>query len=177
MLHKDYVINFISNKISEGYSSEQLIDMLDLKEKSIWAITKVLNTNKKWGQILTFIDVIDIYKDGFTFSEIAWLKGVTQEAVRITIQNSSREDFNELKAISRNKRNKMRDIILYDITVGESLRTDKETAYLKSGYKLNVFNRVYRESRKWKELIDSQTNIDSHSIDSHENIIEIEEVD
>lgn len=163
MLKKDFVLNFILNKYSEDYSAENISEIIDISEKALWLIEKVLNTNQKWGQSMTFLDVIDLYTEGFTFSEIAWIKGVTKEAIRLTVRTSIRTDYETLKKSSRKKRNALRDNILYNGTVTELKNSDFETAVRKSGYSESAFKIKYKEAlnkERSSAIIDSENLID-----------------
>lgn len=150
MLNKNFLVNFIWNKLSLDYSKEDLVDLLKLKPKTIDIIATVYETNEKWGQKLNFLEMIDLYKEGLTNPEISLLKGISRQAVFNSIAGNYMGDIDKLKEVNKENRKKIKNIILYDITVGESLRTDIETARIKSGYTKASFYINYNNAKNWK---------------------------
>lgn len=150
MLKKDYVLTEILDRINEGKTVESIHEWLGLDEMVLMAIHDVHTTGTKWGRTLTDVDIVDFYRTGLTFSEVAWIKGVTKEAIRLTVDSAIGEGKKEAKKESKENRNVYRDIILYDMIVLESNVTSKEEAIRKTGYNKSVFNRMYRELVKWK---------------------------
>lgn len=169
MASKDFALNFICNKLAEGVSDVELIEYLELNEKSMWAIKKVIDSDEKWGQKLNFLDVIDIYKDGFTLAEIGWLRGVSEEAIRLIVKNSTHKDFETLKSISKHNRKVMADIVNYDISVICTELYGKKVAWKNSGYVRQVFDKIYRKSVKWKMAVDENNLLGNLKINSIED--------
>lgn len=138
--------------MSKGYSKSDIIQLLGLSEYTVNIISKVFQEDKKLGQHLNFLDLIRLYQDGLTNLEISELKGVTRQAVSDSISKNYLGDLNDLKEINKENRNRIKNVIIYDITVGETIRTNKETAFRMSGYTKSVFNIRYNDSIKWKTI-------------------------
>ena len=156
LLNKNYVLEFIKNKRNQNLTFDELESMLGISNLTMTIIRYTLESGQVWGQQLSNLDVVDMYLDGLTFAEIGSIKGVSQEAIRVTVNNTSRIDKKELKTTNRKKRDYMRNVILYDMAVNESELTSKEIAMRKSGYSKSVFNRVYRESINWKIKLNNE---------------------
>lgn len=151
MLKKDYLLLAVLRMYEKGKTVVDVREWLGLDEMVLMAIEDVYDTGEKWGHTLTGLDVITFYKSGLTFSEVAWIKGVTKEAIRSTVDSilivAEKE---QAKWESRENRIKMRDVILYDGLVLEVARIGMAAAIEKTGYNEKVFKRMYRESVAWK---------------------------
>ena len=115
MLKKDYVLTEILNLFKEGKSITEVHDWLGIDETVLMAIQEVQDTGTKWGQALTDLDVVEFYKCGLTFSEVAWVKGVTKEAIRLTMDSYLGAGKEQAKEVSKKKRSKIKNKILYKI--------------------------------------------------------------
>lgn len=151
VLKKDYVLTEILNAFEEGKTISDVSNWLGIEETVLMAIHEVFDTGNKWGQVLTDFDIVDFYKSGLTFSEVSWIKGVTKEAIRLTVDSVLLDGKKYAKEESKRNRVEMRNIILYQMVVVEADETSVEAAVEKTGYSKEVFKRLYRESVKWKK--------------------------
>lgn len=151
MLKKDYVLGYINDKLGKGIKEYDISEKLGISYMTVLLISMMRESGEPLQTGMTNLDMIGMYQDGLTFSEISKLKGVTDVAIRLSITSMLGVNKEITKRMSRDNRYRIRDIILYDELVLEAEQTSKEDAYKKSGYSRGVFNRVYREALDWKE--------------------------
>lgn len=151
MVGKDFVLNAVLECLELGMSEEDIGKKYGLDDLTMATIAEVYHTGEKWGATLTGYDCIDIYKNGLTFSEIAWMKGVTKVAIRLMVDGVIGDGKEALKKHNRERRRELRSIILYDMIVVKSEEVGREQARLLSGYSKGMFNQLYRSSVRWKE--------------------------
>lgn len=151
MLGKDFILHAILQGLHGGMSTSEVSNWLGIDEEIVLYIEHAETNQEKWGKVITGQDVVDIYRGGLTFSEIAWIKGVTKEAIRLTVDSTIGSGKAEAKKESSKKRKEVRSVILYKVIVGEVEKLGKEVAMEQSGYSKSMFNQLYRESVKWKE--------------------------
>lgn len=173
MLKKDYVLTAIVNAFDEGKTLTEVHEWLGVNETVLMAIDEVRTTGKKWGHALSSFDIIDFYKNGLTFSEVSWIKGVTKEAIRLTLDNVIPDTKEQAKEESRENRKQYKDIIVYEMVVVEADTTSVEEAIAKTGYSKVGFRRLYREAVAWKE---SQTATGNPAVNDNE-VLQVAGVD
>lgn len=164
MLKKDYVLNEILQLFKEGKTITDVHEWLGIDETVLMAIQEVYETGDKWGQALTDKDIIEFYKSGLTFSEVSWVKGVTKEAIRLTLDVNLGSGKALAKEVSKKERNELKEKILYKMVVEAKDELGEDEAIKKTGYSKTVFRRIYKESVRWKELQEGSVDVDESSM-------------
>lgn len=64
-----------------------LVNDIGIDNTFILILSLVTESGEKYGDKLTLSYMLSLYKSGINFSEIAWLKGITEDGVRYNIHN------------------------------------------------------------------------------------------
>lgn len=184
MLKKDYVLQYILDNLDAGKSVEDLEAELQLSPLTLFVISKVHQTGEKWGVNLTLADILMIYKEGLTYSEIAYMKGLTSAGVRLFVRFHLTNDtvHNLLKQENRQGRNELKYRILSQTIYKQVQEQGFEKAMEQTTYTRGAFRRLYLEVKDWveeqelKHLLKEDTNILEDYVVSGDYVDEIKQI-
>lgn len=157
MLRSSYLLKYLieeHNKINSGVSEysnfNEVLDYLDIPDYFHDMIFKVLDTGVKLDYSLSVLDIIELYKLGFNYIEIGFLKGIRKESVRLSISRNILDDNlkNSYKESNKENRYKLKYKIYYKKIVKRVEQVGKEQALIESGYTKEFFNRTYNETKR-----------------------------
>lgn len=153
MLKKDYVLTYILDSLDAGKSLEELEQELKLSPLTLFVISKVHQTGEKWGVNLTLADILMIYKEGLTYSEIAYMKGLTPAGVRLFVRFhlTNHQVHMMLKKENKQGRHELKYRILAHTIYKDVEEMGMEKALERTTYTQGAFRRLYLEVKDWVE--------------------------
>lgn len=150
-LGKDYVKNEIIKRLSYQ-TPEQISQVLNIDVLIITSIQFVEEYGEPFGDILTGYDIEKLYTAGLTFSEIAYLRGITKEGIRLMFDRFVGSSKQQIKKKHYVVREKIRDAILEENVRLAVITKGKKGAYKELGYSRRYFNALYNKIEKEREI-------------------------
>lgn len=147
---KDYLLMYMYNKLKESELNDTyLIETIGFDEKLVLIMSIIQTSGMKYGDALTLSYISRFYKEGLTYSEIAWIKDITEDGVRHHIRNLvPKREMQEFKYINH----KSRDVLMDKIFYFEILPLIEKNGYNdvrdKFNYSDSYFERMVKRIRK-----------------------------
>ena len=142
MLGIDFIKNNIIRLIKDG-KVEKAVECYGISPFVVTIFEEVYN-NGKLGSNLTELDIVNLYGQGLTYSEIGYLKGITKEGVRYLYNNVEKSDTKDVKKEHRYNRKKIRENILQYEMVDNVNKEGKDKVRKNLGYTERYFDEIYR---------------------------------
>lgn len=141
----NFLIRYLNGCFTDKTPSEISL-LLGVDEEILNIIYHILVTDELSGDDITISYIIKLYKNGFNYQEIGFLKDISKMGIRHHLKtNLTNKELNFLKLENRKKRSDIKDII-FRIEVMKNLTDDnyddirKELGYSESYFKLLVDN-------------------------------------
>jgi len=144
LLKKDYVKDEVINRL-EIQSYDEISKTLEVDKGIVSSFAYIVNNGVKFGDIMTSDLMEQLYIEGLTYNEIAYLKGITKTGVRLSI---SRMVGNRLASL-KEKHKESRSRIYANIQTSRIRQAMKESrqgnAAVKLGYKDSYYDVLQRK--------------------------------
>lgn len=149
---KDYILEYIRKKLSEDpNNSDFLIKEIGIDETLILILSLMEESEVKYGDKLTLSYVLKFYTEGLNFSEIAWIKDISEDGIRYNIHSLVEgTDLSQLKYIHALNRRKLKDNILMVEVLNRLDTLGFDKACLELGYTELYFKRLCKKLNKLK---------------------------
>jgi len=130
----DYVKDEIISRL-HFQSHDEISRDLEVDISIITSIAYVVEKGETFGDIMTSDSMERIYTKGLTYSEIAFLKGITKTGVRLSIKRMAGNRLPKLKEKHKESRTRIRSNIQKDRIRRAIAEKGKEQAANELGYK------------------------------------------
>lgn len=149
---KNFILEYINAKLSEDLdNSQMLIKEVGVDETLLLILSLIEETDVKYGDKLTLSYILNFYTQGLNFSEIAWIKDISEDGIRFNIHSLVKgREFSQLKYINSINRRKLKDRILMVEVLSLVDEFGLDVAREKLGYTELYFKRLCSRLRKLK---------------------------
>lgn len=147
---KNFILEYIKAKLSEDTDNAQfLVSAVGIDETLILILSLIEETDVKYGDKLTLSYILNFYTQGLNFSEIAWIKDISEDGIRFNIHSLVKgREFAQLKYINSINRRKLKDKILMIEVLNLVEAVGFDVAREKLGYTELYFKRLCSRLRK-----------------------------
>lgn len=133
-----FLIRYLEEEFKEKSISE-IRNQLNIDEQLLLMIKQSIDT-ENYGENITISYIIDLYRLGFNYLEIGYLKDITKMGVRHHLKNNLKnEDLNKLKYLNKLNRKKIKEIIIKTEIYDKLTKENYEEFRVSLGYSESYF--------------------------------------
>lgn len=149
---RNYVLDYATKKLKDDPKNATfLIKEIGLDDTLILILSLIEETSVKYGDKLTLSYVLKFYTQGLNFSEIAWIKDISEDGIRYNIHSLVQgTDLSQLKYIHAVNRRKIKDTILMFEVLDLVSKVGSYEACQTLGYTELYFKRLCKRLTKLK---------------------------